>query len=251
MTKTKKISDFSRILFFAGILTALFLLFLLLFSFRNTSPADTFDPAEIPTGRVVIVDAGHGGADGGAVARDGTPEKIFTLDLSERLCVFLQILGRTPVMTRTADEDTDGDPTRFDKRGDILARKALADRYPGSPFVSVHINLSRSPNDRGFQIFYGTVSPSSELYAASVQSTVAKTGLCTRIREVKKAPSTVWLQHHVASPCVLAEYGFLSNDEDLARLKQEEYRDALMFATAIGITRAEESPHPTPETPPV
>lgn len=250
MIKIKKRSSFGRILLFAAVLVALFFLFMLLFSLHGRSPINSFAPEDLPSERIVVVDAGHGGTDGGAVARDGTPEKAFTLDLSQRLCVFLQILGKTPIMTRTEDTDTDGDPSRFDKRKDILARKTLAERYPNAPFVSVHVNLSLSPKDCGFQIFFGSVLPESERYAASIQNAVAETGLCTRIREVKKAPSTVWLQHHVASPCVLAEYGFMSNDEDLMRLKREEYRDVLMFATAVGLTKAEESPHPKQESPP-
>ena len=100
-----------------------------------------------------IIDPGHGGADGGAVGIDGTYEKDLNLDLSLKLAELFYLADIDFVMTRSTDDDTDGDSSSFLKREDIFARVDLAAKYPSAVFVMIHMNSSTGVNDKGFQVF--------------------------------------------------------------------------------------------------
>ena len=84
------------------------------------------------------------------------------------------------------------------------------------------------------------MSKALKLFAEKITEACADTDLCTRIRDVKKAPSTVYIQQNVDRVSVLIECGFLSNHEDLALLKSDEYRQKLMFAVFRGVVTAQE-----------
>lgn len=183
----------------------------------------------------VIIDPGHGGADGGASAADGTPEKELNLKLSMILRTFFETFGYDTVMTRTDDSDTDG-ADGFDKRTDILNRLKLAEENPEAVFISVHVNLSTSARDKGFQVFYGTLNPDSKTYAEAVRARVSDAEICTRIRDAVPAPQTVYIQQHAENPCILVECGFLSNDEDYALLNDQLYCEKLMFSVFAAVT---------------
>lgn len=174
-----------------------------------------------------IIDAGHGGADGGAVGIDGTYEKELNLDVSLKLSDLLYLAGVDHIMTRTSDCDTDGDPSSFNKRDDILARSAVAKQYPSAVFVMIHMNSSTGAKDKGFQVFFGHRSPESENAAQKIYSAVSASGLTNRMREVKKAPSSVYLTETVENTAVLVECGFISNTDDCRLLTDECYRQKL------------------------
>ena len=160
----------------------------------------------------VVIDAGHGGADGGCEGYDGSCEKDYNLANAKKLRVFFDMAGFDTVMTR----DTD------------------------SILLSIHANLSTAERDKGFTAFYGVKREDSQLFAEKITEACADTDLCTRIRDVKKAPSTVYIQQNVDRVSVLIECGFLSNHEDLALLKSDEYRQKLMFAVFRGVVTAQE-----------
>lgn len=182
-----------------------------------------------------IIDAGHGGADGGAVGIDGTNEKDLNLDVALKLSDLFYLAGVGHIMTRTSDCDTDGDPSSFRKRDDILTRASLAAEFPSAVFVMIHMNSSTGANDKGFQVFYGHKSPESENVAKKIYSAVSGSELSNRMREVKKAPSSVYLTETVENPAVLVECGFISNTEDAALLTDECYRQklALVLLSAL------------------
>ena len=186
----------------------------------------------------VIVDPGHGGRDGGAVGLDGVIEKDLNLDMSQKLAAFLELDGINVVMTRNADTDTDGKDDGFSKRQDILNRLSLSEKYPNSVFVSIHMNYSTGTSDKGFHAFFGHNDHGSEALARSIQTAVDKSGLANRIRDVKKAPTTVYLMKNLEVPAVLVECGFISNREDCAKLYDESYRMAFAFSLFQGVVSA-------------
>ena len=114
--------------------------------------------AQQDNSRVIIVDAGHGGFDGGAVGIHGTVEKEINLDIALKLRDMLEEAGYTVVMTRetdTATNDNDNTSTRSKKVSDMRNRLNLTKVYPGSTLVSIHQNkLEGSSSVRGAQIFY-------------------------------------------------------------------------------------------------
>ncbi|PWM45532.1 MAG: N-acetylmuramoyl-L-alanine amidase [Clostridiales bacterium] len=218
-----------------------FMLFCIVTAFiitSNRSPSDSKslavseNSAKLP---VIVIDAGHGGLDGGASAYDGTPEKTYNLALAKVLQSFFDAAGYETVMTREDDGDTDG-KDGFNKKLDIANRIVLANKDDNRVFISLHLNLSTSSSDQGFQVFYGSKNEKSKALAENIQTRIVSSGLCTRVRDVKKSPSGVFLQHHITSPCILAECGFISNFEDYTLLKKEEYRAKLMYALFCGVT---------------
>lgn len=179
-----------------------------------------------PHNYTVIIDPGHGGADGGAEGLADMSEKYYNLDISLRLRDIFLLAGYEVVMTRCDDGDTDKEEG-FNKKKDILAREKLADEYPDSIFLSIHINSSPASRDKGFQVFYGTENEDSKALAEALHQLMTEKNLATRMREVKKAPESVYLMQNIENPCVLLECGFISNEEDVALLSDKKYRQKL------------------------
>ena len=183
---------------------------------------------------VIILDPGHGGRDGGAVGVSGVLEKDLNLDLAKKIAEQLERAGYQVVLTRTEDDDTDGQEG-FYKRKDILARLALADKYPNCVFLSIHMNSSSSGSDKGFQVFYGKNHSRSRTLAESIYASVFQNAEVTRLREVKKAPDTVYLMKTLRVPAVLIECGFISNKADENLLSDPSYREKLAYVLYDGI----------------
>lgn len=183
---------------------------------------------------VIVIDAGHGGKDGGCSAYDSTLEKDYNLSNAKRLQLFFDMSGYKTVMTRDTDEDTDLLPGEFDKKKDIKNRIKKAEEQDKAIFLSIHANLSTSVKDQGFITFYSHINPDSQLLAEEITKAVSSTKICTRIRDVKKSPSSVYLQKHIKTPSVLIECGFLSNPQDLSLLKTDKFSEQLMFSIFSG-----------------
>ena len=182
----------------------------------------------------VVLDPGHGGEDGGAVAADGTVEKNLNLSLSLRLKEMLERDGIRVIMTRTEDSDTDG-AVGFHKKQDLQNRVKTAQESDACLYVSIHINASTSPKDQGFQIWYGSGNPTGREAAEHLTKAVEEKGICTRIRAIKQVPDTLYIFRTVSIPSLLVECGFLSNAADLYRLKREDFQEALCHALCEGI----------------
>jgi len=186
---------------------------------------------------VVIIDPGHGGADGGAEG-GGLEEKTLNLDISLRLKDMLQFFGYTVVMTRTEDASTGGSGG-FNKRKDLNARAKLADAHAGAPFISVHMNKFDDDAPWGTQVFYSGNHESSKPLALCLQEEVRGLLQPKNHRQIKPAPGSVFLMKAVKNPAVIVECGFLSNPGEVSLLKDEKYRSELAFAIACGYLRYE------------
>jgi len=182
---------------------------------------------------VIIVDAGHGGADGGA-SFGSVEEKALNLHVSLLLRDFLEMYGYTVRMTRETDCDTDG-RDGFHKAEDLSNRVAMAEDLCADLFVSVHMNASTSSADKGFQVFYGRKDPQSKALASAIVQTYASSLSKTRVRAVAQSPDTVWIMKQLSVPSVLVECGFISNAEDLALLSDTDYQTELALCLARGI----------------
>lgn len=136
----------------------------------------------------VVIDAGHGGADGGCEGYDGSCEKDYNLANAKKLRVFFDMAGFDTVMTRDTDDDTDGDGSGFSKKKDIRNRVEIAESAADSILLSIHANLSTAERDKGFTAFYGVKREDSQLFAEKITEACADTDLCTRIRDVNKSP---------------------------------------------------------------
>lgn len=196
-----------------------------------------------PAGRIVVVDAGHGGEDGGAVAGDGTVESGLNLEIAARLNALLRLMGQNTVMTRTEDVSiySDGAQTLHQKKvSDLENRAALVNGLADAVLISIHQNsLPSSPKTRGAQVFYNGVGYAPEL-AAAAQEWLNQAVNGEKEKTAKRISDSIYLTRHAQAPAVIVECGFLSNDGDTARLKEPEYQLHLAAAIAAGYFTAED-----------
>lgn len=183
----------------------------------------------------VAVDAGHGGTDGGAVAKDGTLEKDLNLSIALILKEALEKRGAAVILTRTADDDTDGSPEGFFKKKDLERRAEIGGGDGVDLFLSIHCNASTSTADKGFQVWYGMQNREGERLAESICRSVDEAKICTRIRAVKQVPESLYLFRTLTIPNLLIECGFLTNRQDLELLKSTEFQKNLCEAICDGI----------------
>lgn len=190
--------------------------------------------ATVPT---VIIDAGHGGFDGGAVAADGTVEKDLNLKIALRLDAVLRVLGFNTVLTRNADLSMeDEDVSGSKKVSDMKNRLKLMQKYPNALFVSIHMNKYSTSQPNGTQVFYGVTEGSEEL-AKAIQEAVKQRHQPLNHRVVKKTTKDIFLLYNSVVPSVIVECGFLSNPTDLENLKSDDYQKAISFAIAEGVVK--------------
>ena len=220
------------------VLTVLFLAGLLvLCGTLPRSAQPTFRPEGIPETPLVIIDAGHGGEDGGAVAADGTAESGINLAVSRSLNELLRFLGCETKMTRTEDAAiySDGAKTlREKKSSDLKNRVALVNETPDAILLSIHQNsLPASRGVHGAQAFYARTEGSEGL-AEAIQAAL-NTAVNTESAKGKRAiDRSVYLMKNVRCPAVLVECGFLSNAGEAARLREPDYQRRLAVTIAAG-----------------
>ena len=183
---------------------------------------------------VLIVDAGHGGEDGGAVSSDGWKESEINLALALRVDQLLALCGIPSKLTRDSDDIAYPDSAvtiRQRKRADQEYRAALIGSTENAVLLSIHQNNFTSPGPHGAQVFYGASEGSRE-FAKAVQAALA--ALCSEVREAAPISEEIFLLRQAACPAILVECGFLSNPDELALLKSDAYRTKLALALAGG-----------------
>lgn len=207
---------------------------------RELSPAPV--EAESPgallplSGWRILVDAGHGGYDGGARARDsGTWEKEINLAVARQVEKALTARGAAVFMTRTGDEDlcSDSRPAgKTMKREDMENRVALAVEAKADMVLSIHMNEYRSRSESGPQVFYRQGSDSGRLLAGAMQE-----ALITHLKPGKEraALSGDYFILQLEVPSVLIECGFISNAAEEKLLLSKNYQQRLGDAIAEGV----------------
>lgn len=186
----------------------------------------------------VIIDAGHGGEDGGASSAQGLVEKDVNLDIAKKLCEMLEASGVKVVMTRTDDRllyDRNVDFHGRKKKLDLEARLNIAERYENAIFVSIHMNSFSSPKYSGLQVWYSPNHASSSKLADTIQSNAQKLLQPENTRKTKSATSSIYLLDRATCPAVLVECGFLSNAEEAERFENDEYRQKIAFVIFCSI----------------
>ncbi len=203
-------------------------------------PGEQDTQPEPPRGpvRVVIIDAGHGGEDGGAVGVTGLVEKDLNLDLAKRLCALLEADGVRVIMTRTEDVllyDRGVDYEGRKKVLDLAARQAIGDANPDAIFISLHANTFSQSVYHGLQVWYSPNHAGSTTLAESIRGEVVSTLQPDNHRQSKQAGSNIFLLHKLQIPAVLVECGFLSNPTECRALEDAQYRQQLADALCRGI----------------
>lgn len=187
--------------------------------------------------RKVIIDAGHGGEDGGAVSVTGTCEKTLNLDLARRVEAILRCSGIEVTMTREDDAMLSHPGGGSKKIQDLRARLALANSSPDSVLVSIHMNKFSSSRYSVLQVYYSANSDKSTSLAELIREANKATLQPDNTRECKPAGSSIFLLHKAKIPAVMVECGFLSNHAEAARLDDPEYRARLACVISSALLR--------------
>ena len=177
-----------------------------------------------------MIDAGHGGIDGGASANDGTLEKDLNLDIALDLDSALRSRGIRTVLTRESDALLGkSDASSGKKMNDLKERVRIAQSAGECVFVSIHANKFSQSRYGGLQVFYSPDSEGGKTLAELIQSNVKRYLHPENERLPKESKNSIYILDKISSPAVLVECGFLSNGNDLALLKTDSYRKKLSF----------------------
>lgn len=236
-TKKGYVSEYILFSLFFSICLITLISFALRATERSAATVSESEQSE-PSYPVVIIDAGHGGEDGGAVGKNGIFEKDLNLLIAKDLCDMLRAEGITTVMTRESDVmlyDKTVDYKGRKKLLDLSARLKIAESYENCIFVSIHMNSFPEEKYSGLQVYYSPNHQSSVLLAESIQKNVSKYLQSENSRSVKKAGSNIYLLDRIRSPAVLIECGFISNYEECELLSSKEYRQKLTLLIFCGI----------------
>ena len=204
----------------------------LIFSNIGKQGGSQVSATPLPT---VVIDAGHGGIDGGCVSDTvkntafiGTAsggrilEKDCNLRIAKALAALFRLSGYNVVMTRDTDVMLDGEGLAGGaKMRDLRARLDIAQRYTDALFISIHCNKFPSPECKGLQVYYSKNHEYSKAAAAAIQNSAVRLLQPQNKRLPKQADSSIFLLHRATQPAVLIECGFLSNPEEAELLSSE------------------------------
>lgn len=183
----------------------------------------------------VLIDAGHGGDDGGAVASDGTIEKHINLEISLILRDIMRVCGVNTIMTREEDislHDNGADSIREKKVSDMRNRLTMYNQ--ADAVISIHQNHFDQSKYCGTQVFYSANHKDSKRLAEAIKHAVTDSLQPDNHRELKMATNGIYLLHHTKAVCVLVECGFLSNPSERELLKDNTYRQQFSIAVTMG-----------------
>lgn len=188
--------------------------------------------------RIIIIDAGHGGIDGGAVGKSGTIEKNINLEISKKLKAYIESGGDTCIMIREVDEGlySEYGTIRNKKNEDLKNRKEIIKGYRADLFISVHLNSFPESKYYGAQVFYPKGDDNSKLLAKKVQEELLVL-LNRGNKRVEKESDSYYLLKDNPVPSLLIECGFLSNPEEEMLLKDSKYQNKIAWAAYKGIMR--------------
>ena len=192
---------------------------------------------QINIGQVIIIDAGHGGEDPGAIGINGKYEKDLNLQIALVIGEELKSRGYTVVYTRTQDkmlylpeENIKG----MRKISDLKNRCKLTEEYENGILVSIHMNSYGASKYSGLQVYYMDGNEESALLATKIQQSVKNSLQPNNKRQIKSGKDMYILEHSNLN-AVLIECGFLTNVEECEKLSQKEYQKELSFAIIYGI----------------
>ena len=217
------------------ILILISLIFSVIYIAYNGNYTPTFVKTTTP--RQVVIDAGHGGEDGGAVVGN-IYEKDINLKIARILKELLDISGFETIMTRDEDVsiyDEGSKNLRRKKRSDIVNRLEIANKNPNSIFVSIHQNKFPQTKYWGAQVFYGLKDENSKNLAENIQNNIVYMTQPENKRNIKPIGGDVYLIKNATVPAVLCECGFMSNTKEMTLLLDPEYQKKMAFAIYIGI----------------
>ena len=178
----------------------------------------------------VVIDAGHGGEDGGAVGVSGTLEKDINLNIAKMIYDLFAITDIDAVMTRTDDyllyEESQSSRKKY---FDVRNRVELANKFSSPVFLSIHQNKFPIAKYKGLQVYFSGNNSDSKIVAECIQNKTKIYLQKDNNRMIKQGGRNIFVLQNLECPAVLVECGFLSNPEDEANLNNPEYQKQIAF----------------------
>ena len=206
-------------------------------SIRNNTAIKNANAVTKVTMPKIILDAGHGGFDGGAVSGE-VLEKNINLSFALEFEPLLKAFGYEVIMTRVGDYGTDDEglaTIRRKKVSDIKNRLNLVENTNIECFVSMHQNIYSSTRFTGTQVFYSGNNEQGKTLAENIQECVKTLVQPNNNRRPKKCGKNIYLMYYTTKPAVLVECGFMSNDGELSNLLDDSYRGKINLCILTGI----------------
>ncbi len=213
-------------------------LFVLLLSGLAVDRAATVwaENQSIQRSKCFIIDAGHGGVDGGATSCSGILESRFNLEIALRLNDLMHLLGYDTIMIRSDDRSvyTKGETIAAKKVSDLKHRVEIVENTENAVLISIHQNHFSDSRYSGAQVFYANNEESKQL-ANRLQAQFRNVLNPGSKRQPKRADN-IYLMQHISCPGILIECGFLSNPQEEYRLRTPQYQKQLCCVIAANIT---------------
>lgn len=183
-------------------------------------------------GKIITLDAGHGGSDPGAIGSDGTKEKNITLAITKIVKEILEDKGAKVYMTRTTDVDVFG-PNASDAE-ELQARVNVGEKYNSDMFVSLHINSSVNKNIGGFSTYYYPKTDNDLRLAKNIQNKLAAN---FGVDDLGVRQANFYVIKRISMPAVLVEMCFISNEKELTLMKGQWFQKKTARLIAEGIEK--------------
>jgi len=232
ITKKQIIKLFSFV--FIGIFTIL----VCSMQFSITDEETTVETSSLPvSGKVIVVDAGHGVPDEGAESSNGTTEAESNLKIALKLQNLLEQSGSTVILTRSDENaiyDINSTTLKQKKISDIHNRVKIGNESSADIFVSIHLNKIPESQYDGWQTFYKAGNANGQKLAVSIQNSL-NNAIDRENNRVAKTIDNVYIIKHVEIPTTIVECGFLSNPEEEKLLLDDTYQDKLAWGIYNGI----------------
>ena len=215
---------------------ALFLALAVLFGYFMQIKIDSIS-ASTDAKRTIVLDAGHGGEDCGAIGIDGILEKDLNLSIVKTIGEMLTDKGYEVVYTREQDimlYSPDENIKGMRKLSDLKNRCKIANDIDNAVFVSIHMNSFGDSKYSGLQVYYADKSFESQKLASCIQRNV-KNNLQKENNRTTKNGKNLYLLDNTKSTSVIVECGFLSNKEECKKLSEKDYQNELSFSIVCGI----------------
>lgn len=232
MVRIMKKDKFTYILIFGLFAVYIILIIVAFYNLENFSDVNTAATDNI----TIILDAGHGGEDGGAVA-NGIIEKDINLSITKKLGALLKSAGFSVKYTRTSDTmlNAEGATLRERKISDMKNRLSMFNGSEKNVVISIHQNKFTQEAYSGTQVFYSPNNENSAKLSEAIRENIVALLQPDNKRETKKADRGIYLLYNADTPAILVECGFISNAQEAHKLKDNDYQNKIAFAVFSGL----------------
>ena len=223
-------------------ITAIMICFALMIIVNQPDYVDVTNENGNNSDKIIVLDAGHGGEDGGAVSSSGVVECDINLQFTQKLKYILSLNGYEIVMTREDNSDLADksiDTISGRKKSDMHRRLDIYNSDIRNVAISIHQNIFPADSCKGTQVFYSTQVPSCKILADNITDTVKKYLQPENQRLSKPTSGSIFLLDNAKIPAVIVECGFLSNSEEVKLLCDRDYQRKFSYCVFLGLLNTE------------